>query len=133
MTSTTTQLIFPHDFFPKIIESSTAMAVEWIQAAFKIILNQILPYWPYIFGGLFILFMIATAKALLGQVGMLGSLLYHIFYIITLGVIILIGGFGLFYNPFFDLICFATYRFCYWAVGLILHKIKTKSGAGRYS
>jgi hypothetical protein len=123
MTSSTL-LFLPSDFFSKLFEYSETMAIGLIEAILKTTFINLMPYWPYVFGGLFILLIVASIKALFGRVGMLGSLLYHIFYFAILAIIVWINGIEIIFNPFFDLICFIIYRFCYWVVGLILQKLR---------
>lgn len=123
MTSSTL-LFLPSDFFPKLIESSESIAVGFVQIIFKTTLVNLMPYLSYILGGIFILLIIASINALFGKVGMLGSLLYHIFYFAILAIVVWINGIEIFFNPFFDLICFIAYCFCYWLVGLILQKFR---------
>jgi hypothetical protein len=123
MTSSTL-LFLPSDFFSKFFEYSETMAIGLIEAILKTTFINLIPYWPYIFGSLFILLIVASVKALFGRVGMFGSLLYHVFYFSILTIIVLISGMGIVFNPFFDLICFSIYRFCYWMVGLILQRFR---------
>jgi hypothetical protein len=123
MTSTTLSLL-PPDFISKIMESAQKFEVDLANAIFKTTLAHVMPYWPYIIGILFIFLIVASIKAFYGRTGMLGSLLYHILYIAIFGIFIWTLGIEIIFNPFFDLICFIVYRFCYWLVGLMLQKFK---------
>ena len=124
MTSTTPLFTLPPDFWQKIMASSTAMVVSILQVAASSTLHDSIPYLPWIIGGLFLLLMLASIKAFLGETGMLGSLLYHIFFLGIMAIIIWIAGWGIIFNAYFDGITFVLYRLCYWLVGLILQKFK---------
>ena len=60
----------------------------------------------------------------MGRTGMLGSLLYHIFYFGILGIIVWINGFGILFNPYLDLIDLILYLVCYFLTGLVLDKFR---------
>jgi ABC-type methionine transport system permease subunit len=120
----TTYSLLPPDLISKTMESAQKWGAEMIHIILKTTLTHIMPYWPYVFGIIFILVIFASIKALSGRTGALGSLLYHIFYIAIFGIIIWINGIEIIFNPFFDLICFIIYTFCYWIVGLILQKFR---------
>ena len=116
--------MLPPDFWQKIMASSTAMAVSVLQILASSTLRASIPYLPWIIGGLFALLVVASVKAFLGETGMLGSLLYHVFFLGILAIIIWIVGWGIIFNTYFDVIAFVLYRSCYWLVGLILNKFK---------
>lgn len=118
------QSFVPADIVGKIIVSSTETAVDIVTLVFTTFWTFLQPYFPYAIGTLFVLLITASVKAMLGQTGMLGSLLYHIFYFAILGIIIWIKGFEILFNPVFDLIVLVTYRICYWLTGLILDKFR---------
>jgi hypothetical protein len=124
MTSTPPILVFPPDFWQKIMASSTEMGISMLQTIANSTLRASVPYLPWILGILFLLLILASVKALLGETGMLGSLLYHIFFLGILAIVIWAAGWGIVFNAFFDLVTFALYRFCYWLVGLILQKFR---------
>jgi hypothetical protein len=117
-------MLFPPDFWQKIMASSTAFAVQILQAVGDATLRAATPYLPWFFGLLFLALIIASIKALFGETGMLGSILYHIFFFGILGILVLIWGWGIFFNSYFDLITLVLYRFCYWLVGRILERFK---------
>jgi len=117
-------LILP-DLFQNIMASSTVIAVEFAKSILTALWTSFQPYFPYAAAVLFVLLIIASVNAMLGRTGMLGSLLYHIFYFGILGVIIWIKGLGILLNPFFDLIGFLVYRICYLLTGIILQKFRS--------
>jgi DNA segregation ATPase FtsK/SpoIIIE-like protein len=121
---TTTSSFLPPDFVSKIMESAQKFGVDLVSAILKTTLAHAIPYWPYIIGILFVFLIIASIKAFYGRTRMLGSLLYHVFYFTVFGIIILINGVEIIFNPLFDLICFIIYTLCYWLVGLILQKLR---------
>ena len=121
MTSTPPLFVIP---LQQIIVSSTAIGGSFLQAIAVSTFHDLMPYLPLILGVLFALIIVAFAKALFGETGMLGSLLYNIFFFIVLGIVIWIKGWGIFLSDYFDLITFAIYLFCYWLVGLILKQFK---------
>ncbi len=124
MTSTLPVIKLPPDLGQRILASSTEMGTFIFQTVATATLRASVPYLPWIVGGLFFLLVLASVKALLGETGMLGSLLYHIFFFGILAIIIWIAGWGIIFNPYFDVLTFVLYRFCYWLVGLILEKFK---------
>jgi hypothetical protein len=124
MTSTPPLFTLPSDFWQKIMASSTAMVVSIIQITASSTLHDLMPYLSWVIGGLFLFLIIASIKALLGETGMLGSLLYHIFFLGILAIIIWIAGWGIIFNAYFDVVTFVLYRLCYWLVGRILQKFK---------
>jgi hypothetical protein len=121
---TSTIGFFPTDFYQKIEASTTALLVTGTQAIVSALLAPLLPYLPWAIGFLFIVLVIASVKAMFGRTGMLGSLLYHIFYFGILGIVVWIMGVQILFNAYFDLICAVLYRLCYWLTGLILDKFK---------
>lgn len=123
--TTSSAFLFSTDFYQKIAASSTATAISMLQAIIGATMPSILPYVPWAMGVLFIGLVIASIKALFGQTGMLGSLLYHVFYFGILGIIIWMKGLEIVFNVYFDLICAIVYRACYWLTGLILVKFRT--------
>ena len=104
-------------------ESSTSKVLGGIT---KSIWSLIQPYWVYIAIGFFVLLIFLTLKAMLGEWGELGSFLYHVFYFGFLGVVIAFKGWGIIFNPLFDLIAWIFYRVSYWITGLILDKVKNR-------
>ena len=121
-----TQSLIPPDLLQNIIASSTAIAVEFAKSILMVLWTSLWPYRFYIVAFVFILFIIASVKAMLGRTGMLGSLLYHIIYFGILALIIWIKGLEILLNPFFDLIGFILYSVCYWLTGIILQKFRNR-------
>ena len=119
-----TQSFIPSDFFQNIIASSTSEAVDLLRSVFAVFWTSFQPYFPYAVTILFVLLIIASIKAMLGQTGMLGSLFYHIFFFTILGIIIWIKGLEVLLSPFFNLIGFILYRVCYWLTGMILERFR---------
>lgn len=124
--TTSSALFFPTDFLKNIEASSTDLAVSMLQEVAKSALRGFLPYIPWAVGILFVGLVVASIRAILGRTGMLGSLLYHIFYFGILATIVWIKGLGILFNPYFDLICAVLYTLCYWLTGLILKRIKRR-------
>ncbi len=115
--------LLPPDFFQNVIASTTSFVVDIFNSSLRLFLVSAKPYLPYILAALFILLIITTLKAMLGEWGALGSLLYHILYFGGWAIIIWLKGFEIFFNPFVDLLAFALYKICFWIVGTILRKV----------
>jgi hypothetical protein len=121
-----TQPLIPPDFLQNIIASSTAIAVEIMESVLMVFWVSLQPYCLYVVASVFLLFIIASVRAMLGRTGMLGSLVYHVFYFGFLALIIWIKGLEILLNPFFGLIGFIVYVACYWLVGIILQKFRNR-------
>ena len=121
-----TQSLVPPDLLQNIIASSTAMAVEVAKSILMVLWTSLWPYRFYIIIFVFLLFIIASVKAMLGRTGMLGSLLYHVLYFGVLAIFIWIKGLEILLNPFFDLIGFILYIVCYRLVGIILQNFRNR-------
>jgi len=121
-----TQSLIPPDFLQNIIASSTVLGIEVAKSILIVFWTSLQPYRFYIVALAFLLFIIASVKAMLGRTGMLGSLLYHVFYFGILAVIIWIKGLKILLNPFFDLIVFILYNVCYWLTGIILQNFRNR-------
>ncbi len=123
MTPTSTAQ-FITDLFQKTEVLAEQQAAVFLKMLLISVWTYFKPYLPYVvtilFGGL----IIASVKAMFGKTGMLGSLLYHIFYFAVLGIVLWIMGLQLVFNPYFDLVCFVIYRLCYWLTGIVLEKFK---------
>jgi hypothetical protein len=119
------QSLIPPDFLQNIMASSTIVAVDFLRSILVVLWASFQPCFPYAVAVLFVFLIIASVNAMLGRTGMLGSLLYHIFYFGILGIIIWIKGLEILLNPYFDLIGFILYRFCYWLTGIILQKVRS--------
>ncbi len=120
------QAFFPATFFQQIEASTTEDSIAFLRSVVAAAMPTVLHYLPYSFGILFVFLIIASVKAMLGETGTLGSLLYHIFYFGILAIIITVNGLEVLFNPYFDLICSVVYRLCYWLTGLILNKFKNR-------
>ena len=112
------------DTLKRINEQVPKVGAQMLRAIIDAMLPGLMPYVPWFIGLLFLALVIASVKALFGRTGMLGSLLYHIFYFGILGIIVWIKGLEIFFNSYFDLMCFVLYRFCYWLTGLILERFR---------
>jgi len=119
-----TKSAFPPDFFQKILDQAMVSAGELTKQFVEAIWSSLKPHWPYLAIGLFVLLFILTIKAMLGKWGALGSVLYHIIFLVLLGISVLIWGWKILYNPLFYLISFVIYRLAYMLVGLILRKFR---------
>jgi len=121
-----TQSLIPPDFLQNIIASSTVLGIEVAKSILIVLWASLQPYRFYIAALAFLVFIIASVKAMLGRTGMLGSLLYHVFYFGFLAIIIWIKGLEIFLNPFIGLICFIIYTVCYWLTGIILQNFRNR-------
>lgn len=81
-------------------------------------------YWLAVMLTIFVILIVATFKAMLGHWGALGSLLYNLFYFGFIGTLVWIYGLEIFFNSYFDLLCFIIYVVSYYLVGLILKKFR---------
>jgi hypothetical protein len=115
-------------FLADLLQRTEALAEQQAAEFLKILLvatwTDFKPYLPYAAALLFIWLVVTSVQAMFGRTGMLGSLFYHVFYFAILGIVLWIWGLQLIFNPLFDLICFAIYRFCYWLTGLALERFK---------
>jgi len=109
-----------NNFF-QVIQDQTA---EWTVGIAKMIMEMIWvaikPHWPTIAFILLFLLIWLTIKAFAGYWAPLGSLLFHLIYFGFWGGIIAFMGWGILFNPLFDLIAFIFYFIAYWSVGLFL-------------
>jgi hypothetical protein len=120
--SPTSTAKFISDLLSKIEEESTKMGVVFLRLLIASLWAALQPYLPYIIGIFFLIVLIAMVKALFGETGMLGSVLYHVFFFGTLGIIVAIYGLEIFFNAYFDLISFLIYVVSFRLTGLILKK-----------
>ena len=114
---------FLNQFIKQMQEQSISFAVEFSKMMIEMIWLSLKPYWPYLAIGFFVLLLWLTIKAMLGEWGALGSLIYHVIYFAILGIFIAIKGWEIIFNPLFDLLAWIFYRFSYWLTGLILSKM----------
>jgi len=121
-----TQSLIPPDFLQNTIASSTVLGIEVAKSILIVFWTSLQSYRFYIVALAFLLFIIASVKAMLGRTGMLGSLVYHVLYFGFLVIIIWIKGLGIFLNPFIGLICFIIYIVCYWLTGIILRNFQNR-------
>lgn len=112
------------DFYQKIVEESTKWGVAFINIMAITVWSGIKQNLQYIIGLFFVFSVIAVFKALSGETGMLGSMLYHLFFFTILGIIIWIKGAEILFNTWFDLISFLIYMLSFKLTGLILAKLK---------
>ncbi len=112
------------DLLIKGVEDGTKMAAHILWSALMSFLKD---HWLAVMGGLFVVFVIVTFKAMLGRWGSLGSFLYNFFYFGILLVVGLIWGPEVFLGDFFKAACtIILYPVCYFIVGLILDKMGVK-------
>jgi len=121
---TTTPTFIPKDFINTISEETTKAGVSMLRAFLEALWHSYGHYLPYVIGIFFILLMVAMVKAMLGRTGQLGSLLYHLFYFGFIGILVWIYGLEIFFNSYFDLLCFIIYVVSYYLVGLFLKKFR---------
>lgn len=124
MTPTTTPLLEFVQSMPTLFinafEEGMKQGAHLLWSALMTVLSQ---HWQFIMGAIFVIFIIATLKAMIGQWGMLGSALYNFFYFGTLFIVGLIWGPEVFLNDYFNFACsIILYPVCYFLVGWILRK-----------
>lgn len=129
MSSTTT--LFGPDLTKEtvhmVINAATEGTLQATRLLWSILISILTTYWLSIMLSLFVVFVILTIKAMLGQWGSLGSFLYNLFYFGILLIVGLLMGPELFVNDFFAVACAVIlYPLCYWLVGIILEKMGVK-------
>ncbi len=111
------------NLIPSTIEQGTKQAAEML---WLVVLSLLADHWLLVMSVLFIILITATAKAMFGRWGLLGSVLYNFFYFGTLFVIGVIWGPQVFVSDYFNFAGTALfYPICYFIVGLILRKFRT--------
>jgi len=89
-----------------------------------VLISFLTNHWFAIMVGLFIIFIVATLKAMMGRWGALGSLIYNLLYFGTLFIVGLIWGPEIFINDFFNAACAVIlYPICYYITGQILNRL----------
>lgn len=111
------QPIFTPEVFQQAIDESVKLIASILTETAKQMWSL---YWQYIL--IFILFT-ALVKVLTGKIG---SLIYNIIYFGILFVIIVMRGFEILLDPYFDFICLLLYVVSYYLTGRILKKVKPK-------
>ena len=129
---TSTSVPFGSDFANKMIGMILNAADEGAKQAARVLWSALLSFlsqhWLAAMLFLFLAFIIATAKAMMGRWGTLGSFLYNFFYLGTLFVIGLIWGPEVFLGDFFKAACAVIlYPVCYLAAGIIMDKMGVHS------
>lgn len=114
--STSTSLFIIDKLYKAISEVQSNM----FQAFWNFLMNFFSKNWVFLLWVLFIIFVVALIRAILGRWGMLGSVLYNYIYFGILFILGLVFSPSIFNNIFFDLVCFILYIVCYRIVGLIL-------------
>lgn len=120
----TPTIMFPTDFWQKAISDGTAQAVVILRPAFTQAALTIWHYASTILAVTAFLLVVALIKAAVGYWGMLGSLLYHIFYFSIFGAILWVRGPELLFSDYFELIGLILNPLCYWLTGLILQRFR---------
>jgi hypothetical protein len=123
-TSTLFTTDFLNQLFKQIQEQSISFAVEFSKMIVEMIWLSLKPYWSYLAIGFFLVLVWLTIRAMLGEWGPLGSFLFHVFYLVFLGIAIFIKGWKILFNPLFDLLSYSIYLISYKIVGLILIKFR---------
>ena len=124
MATSTFGINLVNQLFNQIQDQSIAFAVEFLKMIEEMIWLFIEPYWPYLAIGFFIILVGLIIGAMLGEWGALGSFLFHVIYLLLLGIFILIRGWEILFNPLFDLLAYGAYWFSYKIVGLVLIKFR---------
>lgn len=121
-TTTTEQLIKD---IPSLFISGFEDASKWfVQVLWSALITFLHEHWLTVLLLIFGVMVLALFKAMIGEWGMLGSLLYNLIYFGTLFIIGLIWGPEFFLNDFFNAFCAVIlYPVCYKIVGLILKKL----------
>ncbi|WKZ29449.1 MAG: hypothetical protein QY323_01820 [Patescibacteria group bacterium] len=126
MDPNTPTLMFPPDFWQKAITDGTAQAATILRPIFTQAALAIWHHAPAIIAVVSLLLVIALFKAAFGYWGMLGSLLYHIFYFSIFGVILWVRGPELLFSDYYELIGLILNPICYWLTGLILQRFRLR-------
>jgi len=117
---TTSTLSVMIDALFKGIETATQQIARILWSA---LLSFLTAHWFAVLVAIFVIFVVALLKAMLGRWGSLGSFLYNLFYFGILFVIGLIWGSEVFVNNLFNAaVAIILYPICYFITGLILEK-----------
>lgn len=124
--STTTPITSP-EFLKSIVTGMLDIFDNGVKEAYRMIWNAfmefLIHFWLPVLIILVIVLAVATARALAGYWGMLGSVLYHYFYFGILFVVGLIKGPEVFVHEYFEIVTFLIlYPVCYLTVRVILDK-----------
>ena len=123
MTATTTPLgpEFPKEVINMLFAAIAEGNKQAARMLWSILQSFLVGHWLASILFLFVLFVAATFKAMMGRWGSLGSLLYNFFYFGILYVVGLIWGPEIFVSDLFHFACTAIlYPVCYYVVGYIL-------------
>jgi hypothetical protein len=129
---TPTSVPFGPDFskymIDMVLNAADEAAKEVARLLWSALLSFLAQHWLAAMGLLFLVFVFATLKAMMGRWGTLGSVLYNFIYFGILFIIGLIWGPEVFLNDFFKAACAVIlYPICYLAVGIILDKTGVRS------
>ncbi len=129
MTSSTSP--FGPEFTKELIDKLFNAVGEGTKQAAHILwgalISFLIAHWLAAMIAIFIIFIIATAKAMLGRWGTLGSLIYNFLYFGTLLIIGLIWGPEIFVDDIFNAACAVIlYPICYYTTGFILDKFRLR-------
>lgn len=124
MTPTTTPLLEFVQNMPTLILNAFEEGVkQGAHLLWSVLISTLQQHWRFLMAVFFLIFIVATLKAMIGQWGMLGSVLYNLFYFGTLFIVGLIWGPEVFLNDYFNAACsIILYPVCYFLVGWILRK-----------
>ncbi len=122
-TSTPIAAVFVKEIL-EAIDEGTKQAAHMLWSA---LLSFLTARWLALMILVFIVFVVATLKAMFGRWGMLGSVLYNSIYFGILFIIWLVWGPEIFVSDFFSVAyTIILYPVCYFVTGLILDKIGVK-------
>jgi hypothetical protein len=124
----TATALFKPEQFEQLANAYTVGTINAVRMLWDALIKVLAQNWQSVMISLFIFFVIALLKAMLGRWGTLCSLIYNLFYLGILLIIGLIWGPEVFVNDYFNMACAVIlYPICYWVTGFILDKFKFRS------
>lgn len=130
MNSTTTNpaIELPKQVAELILNSIDNAMKMYARILWSLLISFLKEHWILIMVVIFLVFIFATLKAMLGRWGTLGSVIYNSMYFGILFIVGLIWGPEIFINDFFNAACtIILYPVCYIVTGIILDKTGLKN------
>jgi hypothetical protein len=126
--STTLQQNFTADTVTNMLFNALSEVPKlYARFAWNIIQSILIEWWPWIIGFLFIAFIIAVTRALMGRWGALAGLIYNSLYFGVFLIIVIIVGSEIFItNGFSMFTALILYPILYLITGFIIDKIGIK-------
>lgn len=108
----------------QIIAALGEVPKEFARIVWSIISKVLVKSWPWLLSLILVGLIVAVTKALMGRWGMLGSILYNLFYFGILLVVVLIWGPEVFVsNAFAAISAVVFYPISYVLTGMVLDKL----------